>query len=134
MAPVGTGPKYWNDGILMPVYLPPRPGVFYCPSSSYRSSTPEWDKWGIGINWVALNRPKKISRFRSPSKTYAFADADHPPTPPTVVGGKAAPWGGVPSFRHTGCCNVLFLDGHVKAVPEINYPADDGDPRISGNY
>jgi prepilin-type processing-associated H-X9-DG protein len=53
----------------------------------------------------------------------AEPEAIVPPSPLS----RAAPWGTYQAFshfRHTGLTSMVFLDGHVEALPPVSVPPD----------
>lgn len=94
-----------------------------------------------GINRVTFTQyPPKVEKCKWHSKLAVFMDS----RPFYEIGGtkssgntyRVCPavstytdtWKAVPDYRHAGNCNVLFLDGHVKSIPEKGIPQDMPSP------
>ena len=102
----------WKDSH----YLIPQSQIWNCPdSSTHIRKNYAYNRWGLS------EHIKKISRATHPSSTLLWSEED------TESEGSLdfhywcwEPWGNNPKWsqaaRHTGCNNVLWLDGHVSAV------------------
>ena len=104
----------------------------YAYNYTYCGPWVEYDPVTWAAQWPVL---KKLTDFPSTSSTIAFADAaavaDWPAADGTYNAGDMyetfylePPSGQFPSvhFRHNGVANVLFLDGHVRAMTPTRNP------------
>jgi len=105
--------------------------VLKCPSSTWVCDwDPELNKFGYGWNRVTFFQDyyTKFAQIRKPSQLILLGEIN-----PGIVSKIA--WKGSGDnnldFRHSGCMNILFLDGHVESMSESNYPTSQTDPRLS---
>lgn len=91
----------------------------------------------FGYNWSALSPGGKgitLQRVAKPEATVSFAESSsYRATPSSRV---PALGGTPPSYRHSGCANVAYVDGHVKSLGrqalETAPLEEDGTPLGSG--
>jgi len=124
-----VGPKYTNSSIWGSASR-----LVCCPSRRDDRALYGMNAWAW--NWFGGAYGRKAHINKWPSKLSVFLDARnfeemgagiHPanqnrcyPRAPSTPG-----YMSVPDFRHTGFCNVLFLDGHVASIgPEGKIPED----------
>jgi prepilin-type N-terminal cleavage/methylation domain-containing protein/prepilin-type processing-associated H-X9-DG protein len=125
---MGTAVREDADGKVLG---PPRQGtVLICPShddpcvsrpyaSGKSAPRPFGLSYGMNGTFGLAGRPdhvdqRYLSEFKKASETLLFADAwgrSHAPGVVLYRGCVADHW----AFRHNGCANVAFLDGHVES-------------------
>ncbi len=96
-------------------YVIPGAEVYNCPDSdTYLPRNYAYNRWGLS------QHIKKISRATHPSSTLFWSDQDGELYTLDFNYWCWEPWGTDAAWskaaRHTGCNNVLWLDGHVSAV------------------
>ncbi len=131
------GPGNWweNPDFLMLLAVEPgcrQPSVLTCPAdpqpdvfrdgrpkplcSSYAANT---SCFGARRGGSKAARPGAL--IKQPSQTLAFCDAATSSDAPLVVGHQGCVRGGI-AFRHEGCAQGVFLDGHVDALSPADVP------------
>jgi len=73
--------------------------------------------------WMARStraEARKLSRFRSPSKTSVFGDEYGTST--MLYTGGANNWASMPFYRHSAVANFSFADGHIAAKRKNDVP------------
>ncbi len=102
--PADTQPDLFCDGRPKPL------------CSSYAANT---SCFGARRGGSRAARPNTL--IKQPSRTLAFCDAATSSDAPLVVGHQGCVEGGI-AFRHKGCAQGVFLDGHVDALSPADVP------------
>jgi prepilin-type N-terminal cleavage/methylation domain-containing protein/prepilin-type processing-associated H-X9-DG protein len=123
--------------------------VWICPSVRDKTKiTRNGEFWNTtGINYYTQDVHRKLDRFKKQSKMALFMDWRVPGDPQIFPGDglgafRIRDYDGCITPRHTGGCNVLFLDGHVEFrtlnqdpfVAHSAYPYDPDDSFWNQSY
>lgn len=124
-APEGTRPLDKTRARLYP-YIRSVGGIELCPSLDYRSGyfklKFQGASYGYGINFYLLNKPfprqndSEVALFADCAQVNTFQPPASPSNPLLEEFYYVNAYEKTAHFRHGGRANVVFCDGHVKAV------------------
>ncbi|MFH1745446.1 MAG: type II secretion system protein [Planctomycetota bacterium] len=133
------GPANWweNQDLLFTLGLEPLPrdrSVLVCPADprpdSYinGSSKPCWSSFAanascFGMRRGGSKRGRCYSQVAQPAEALAFCDAQFSEGEALVVGHQGCVVHAF-AYRHQGCAEAVFLDGHVEPITPSDIPVD----------
>ena len=90
-------------------------GPFFCPSTKVRSYA-VYVSYGLNYFLSGDGTVEKLSRIRYPSRSLLLVDTYYPPNGGIYDFGYFRAYTGFVAGRHNAMANLLYVDGHIKAV------------------